>query len=255
MNMGKEQASMGNERSRAEQFARKLVDTYGDAVWSVVLYGSAARGEYREGVSDLNLLVILREVGVESLRRGSSLAREWAAARNPPPLMMSETEWSRSADVFPIEYTDIRDAHVVLVGQDPFAGVQIQWEHLRLQCEHELKGKKIQLRERYLISAGAPEELGALLVQSFPTFLTLFRTAIRLSGQSVPRQPGAVIDALAAQVGFDPEPLRAILQSRDAGTKLLPSADDPVVAGYLDAVTRTADWLDRLKSPGPAARL
>lgn len=246
---------MGKERERAEKFARRLADAYGDSLRAVVLYGSAARGDYREGSSDLNLLVVLDELDAAALHRGSPLAREWVAARNPPPLMFSESEWRSSADVFPIEYTDIRDAHVVLLGEDPFAGLRIDWEHLRLQCEHELKGKKIQLREGYMISADVPEDLGKLLIHSFPTFLTLFRTALRLAGDPVPREPGAVLDALAARVGFDPEPLRAILQARAGGTNLLPSADDPIVSGYLAAVTGTGEWLDGLESPGPAARL
>jgi predicted nucleotidyltransferase len=246
---------MGKERERAEKFARRLAETYGDSLRTVVLYGSAARGDYREGTSDLNLLVVLRELDDAALRRGSALAREWVSEKNPPPLLFSEAEWRASADVFPIEYTDIRDANVLLFGDDPFAGLEIGWEHLRLQCEHELKGKKIQLRERYMIAAESPEELGRLLLQSFPTFLTLFRTALRLAGDGVPREPGAVLDALAARVGFDPEPVRAILQARGGATNLLPSADDPIVTGYLSAVSRTAEWLDGMSSPGPAARV
>lgn len=246
---------MGSERARAEKFAQRLAKTYGDALRAVVLYGSAARGDYREGVSDLNLLVILDDLSPETLRDGSALAREWVAERNPPPLMLSQSEWRASADVFPIEYTDIRDANVVLFGEDPFAGLEIHWEHLRLQCEHELKGKKIQLRERYMISAGMPEELGRLLIQSFPTFLTLFRCALRLAGERVPREPGAVLDALAGRVGFDPEPLRAIVQARTAETNFLPSAEDPIPVGYLTAVTATAEWLDRLERPGASARV
>lgn len=253
MNSGKETGDMGDERSRAERFARRLAEVYGDALRTVVLYGSAARGDYREGTSDLNLLVILAEVDSAALRAGSELSREWVSQRNPPPLMFSESEWRASADVFPIEYTDIRDAHVVLHGEDPFVGLEIHWEHLRLQCEHELKGKKIQLRERYMLAAASPEELGRLLVQSFPTFLTLFRSVLRLAGERVPREPGAVLDALAARVDFDPEPLRAVQQARAGGTNLLPSANDPVVTGYLEAVSRTAERLDGMRAPGPGA--
>ena len=123
------------------------------------------------------------------LRRGTAIAREWAERGNPPPLMFSEAEWHASADVFPIEYGDMRDSHVVLHGVDPFERLDIDWEHLRLQCEHELKSKQIKLREQYLLLSSEPAGLGALLTHSFPTFLTLFRAGLRLAGEVAPREP------------------------------------------------------------------
>src|SRR5687767_14535457 len=119
---------MGEERTRAEEYTRRLVGAYGDALVAVVLYGSAARGDYRAGVSDLNLLVILNSADAAVLRRGSALAQEWASAGNPPPLVLGEAEWRESADVFAIEYSDMRDAHVILHGASPFAGLDIQWD-------------------------------------------------------------------------------------------------------------------------------
>ncbi len=237
---------MSDAMERANAFSAELKEAFGDDLVSVVLYGSAARGEYREGVSDLNVLVLLRGTGAASLRRGSSLARRWVAERNPPPMILGEEEWHRSADVFPIEYSDIRDAHLVLAGTDPVQGIEVHTEDLRRQCEREIKGKHIQLREHFMLAAGEPAELGTLLVKSFPTFLVLFRTVLRLAGDPVPRDPEETVRATAARVGFDPAPLLEIWRARAGGGKLTPVADSPVVAGYLDAVERVAVWVDRL---------
>lgn len=240
---------MGTERAKAEEFTRKLASTFGDRLVSALLYGSAARGDYREGISDLNLLVILQGTEAASLRLGSTLAREWASAGNPPPLVLSESEWRASADVFPIEYSDIRDANVLLHGPDPFAGIAIGWRDLRLQCEHELKSKQIRLREHYLLVADDAEGLGKLLVQSFPTFLTLFRAGLRLAKQDVPRAPDQVIGAIATLAGFDPEPFLAVHRARGGDGTFAPEPDDPIVSGYLDTVKLTTNWLDRLVPP------
>jgi hypothetical protein len=237
---------------RAEEFAERLAGVYGDDLVSAVLYGSAARGDYREGVSDLNLLVILRLADVGALRRGAPLAREWAGEGNPPPLLLGEAEWRGSADVFPIEYRDIRDAHVVLRGADPFAGLEIRWSDLRHQCEHELKGKQIQLREQFLLVSEEPERLGALLVHSFPSFLTLFRTLLRLAGDEVPRDSEAVVRGVAGRVGFDPEGLLRIQAARGRPAGFAPAADGVEVVGYLTAIKRSAGWLDA-REPGPGA--
>lgn len=236
---------MGKEIERAERFARELSAAYGEALVSAVLYGSAARGEYREGISDLNVLVLLTDTRPVTLRAGSKLARAWVAERNPPPLMLSLDEWRASADVFPIELSDIRDAHRVLLGADPFSGITIRPEDLRHQCEHELKGKQIQLRERYLLSADQPAELEQLLLKSFPTFLVLFRTVLRLSGGDASRDPEAVVRRVAEHVGFDAAPLLEVNRAR-GGAKLDARADSPVVVGYLDAVEAVVRYVDRL---------
>jgi predicted nucleotidyltransferase len=243
---------MGAERNQADAFTKKLQSVFGDALVSVVLYGSAARGDYREGVSDLNLLVVLRSTDAAALRLASPLAREWSEKGNPPPLVLGEAEWRDSADVFPIEYMDMRDAHLLLHGADPFAGLDIQWRDLRLQCEHELKSKQIRLREHYLLVAESSEELGKLLTHSFPTFLTLFRTALRLARQEVPRAPEAVITAVSTLAGFDPEPFRAVQRAREAKTAFLPPPANGVVTGYLESVERITRWLDHLTEALPA---
>lgn len=242
---------MGNEIRRAESFARELARSYGDRLVSVVLYGSAARGEYTEGVSDLNVLVLLRDTAPGTLRRGSQLARRWVEEGNAPPLMLAADEWRRSADVFPIELTDIRDAHRVLYGEEPFAGIEIDPRDLRHQCEHELKGKHIQLREHYLLSAGEPRELEELLKRSFSTFLVLFRTVLRLVGEPGVREPEEVVRRTAARVGFDPDPLLAVLRARQgAGGGLHATADSPEVVGYLEAVAHTVEFVDRIAESG-----
>lgn len=236
-------------RKRAQDFARSLVERYGDEVVSVVLYGSAARGDYKEGLSDLNTLVLLRTISPELLRRGTEIARAWAEEGNPPPLMFSESEWYASADVFPIELGDIAEAHVVLHGTDPFEGMKIDWEHLRLQCEHELRSKQIQLREQYMLLSTDPAAIGQLLAHSFPTFLTLFRAALRVAGVAAPRDPEAAIAAVAERADFDPAPFLEVHNARRTNASLKPPPDAPVVTGYLTAVARTSSWLDRLQTP------
>jgi predicted nucleotidyltransferase len=237
-------------RERAERFAGEMQKAYGADLASVVLYGSAARGEYRPGVSDLNVLVLLREVSPAALRRASEAARAWVAEGNPPPLMMSADEWRGSADVWAIELADMRDAHVTVAGAEPFEGIDIRLEDLRMQCERELKGKQIQLRERYLLFAGEPAELGELLTRSFSTFLVLFRTVLRLGGDEGPRDAESVVRRLAERVGLDPAPLLEVHRARAGGEKLRPQADAPVVVGYLDAVSRVVAYVDRLVHGG-----
>lgn len=237
---------MAKGMEQAERLRDELARAYGDDLVSVVLYGSAARGDFQPGVSDLNVLVLLRRADAAALRRGTEVAKRWAAQGNPPPLLLGAEEWRRSADVFPIEVSDIREAHRVLHGPDPFEGVSVDREHLRLQCENELKGKQIRLRERYLLLAGSPRELGEMLTASLSTFLALFRAVLRLAGEEAPRDPEATVRAVGALTGMPPEPVLALLRARGGSVRYRPAADAPEVVGYLEGVDRVVRWVDRL---------
>lgn len=236
---------MGKETERARAFARDLAGAWGDALRAVVLYGSAARGEYRDGASDLNLLVLLGDTGAATLRRGSALARAWAAEGNPPPLVMSEAEFRDSVDTFPIELSDIREAHVLLHGADPFAGLEIRPADLRLQLERELKAAQLRLRTHFLAQSGDAARFEPVLLKSLSTFMVMFRTVLRLSGVEVARDPEATVRALAAQVGFEPAPLLEILAARAGRAKVDARPESALVTGYLDAVARVVEYVDR----------
>lgn len=250
--MTRDAGQMPEELERAQRFAWDMESLYGDDLVSVVLYGSAARGEYRRGASDLNVMVLVRELTPAALRRAGQRARDWVAQGNPTPLMLSHDEWLRSADVFAIEVADMREAYHVLAGADPFAGVAVDPEDLRLQCEKELKGKQILLREQYLLFAGEPAELGGLLVRSFSTFLVLFRTVLRLSGEAGVRDAEEVVHKVAARAGFNPGALLEVHRARASGQPPRPTADSPLAVGYLDAVDRVVTYVDRLVREGGA---
>lgn len=235
---------MSQERLIAEKYAADLGSILGDALVSVVLYGSLARAEYRAGRSDINLLVVTRELGIDQLRATSRSAREWVQAGNPPPLMLSEAEWRNSSDVFPLEYSDIRDAHVLLAGSDPFVGMRVLRGHLRLQVEREFRSKKIQLREGFLAAADASDELGDLLLRSLSTFLTLFRASLRLAGRPVPRATEDLITATGSVIGFTPEPVLQLLEARNRSVPLSAGFESPLPAAYLDVIERCVHWLD-----------
>jgi hypothetical protein len=229
-----------------DQLAARLVDLLGDDVLSIVLYGSAAREQYVKGSSDLNVLVLLRAVDEVALRRCTRLAREWAQYGNPPPLLLADEEMRRSLDIFPIEYGEIREAHRVLHGSDPFSQIEIEQKYLRLQCERELKTALIQLRERYLLIADEPEEVGTLLLGSVTTFLVHYRTILRLEGDPIPADEADLVVAVASRAGFSPDPVLEALRARRANESLRVPAGDPTAVGYLEAAARAVAYVDAL---------
>jgi predicted nucleotidyltransferase len=89
--------------------------------YSAVLYGSAARGDFVPGRSDINLMLVLEQLTAPVLRSLSRAFSAWRKATPEPPLILSRAEWNRASDAFPIEITDMRLSYQVLRGSDPLA--------------------------------------------------------------------------------------------------------------------------------------
>ena len=79
--------------------------------------------------------------------------------------------------------------------------------YLRLQCEHELRGKHIQLRQTYLLHRSDGAVLARMLRASASGFATLFRTLLRLRGEPLPAEPARVIQRVADLYQLDAQGL------------------------------------------------
>ena len=123
-----------------------LVAGLGDKLAAIVAFGSAVRGGYVPGRSDVDLIVVLEEDDRELLETiGPPLLLARTSARIES-VLMTKRELARAADVFPLLYDDVRNTHHILHGDDPFAGLTIADTHRRLRIEQELRDARIRLR-------------------------------------------------------------------------------------------------------------
>jgi hypothetical protein len=213
---------------------------------SIVLFGSAAAGDFLQGVSHYDLLVVVEPLGVSELEALGPAIRQWRKAGNPLPLLFTPAQLAASTDAFAIELLDMQDARRVLLGDDPLANLKIDPGHVRIHLERELKGKSLALRDRYVLAAGDQEMILALLTESLSTFLSLFRTALRLYQPEVPSPKLEALDALARHIPFDPQPLVTVHELKEDRRKAA-GIDMPALFGQywqvIETVTAAADRL------------
>ena len=69
-----------------------LKATHGDNLASVVLYGSAATGDFVQIESDYNLLIALHRITPEDLRQAQAPMREWQRLGHPLPVYFTLAE-------------------------------------------------------------------------------------------------------------------------------------------------------------------
>jgi hypothetical protein len=229
-----------------DDLVTQLRAAYGDELRCVVLYGSAAVGEQLGKRTDLNVLVIVKQIDVERLRREAAIARAWANTGNAPPLTLSDAEWSASADIFPMEYSDILERHRVLYGTPPFEGVRPSREHLRLQAENEAMGKLIQFRQGILATGGDHRAILELLRDSISTFMVIFRAVVRLHGETPPRGQEELCTVVGRLAGFDATPFAKVVRHVRGTEKLTEGDTQGVLSGYLQSLQRLVEHIDRM---------
>lgn len=233
--------------SDLERFADEVSRASGDNLVSLVLYGSAARGEFNPARSDLNLLLILREASPAALKPLGAAIRDWVKHGQPPPWVFTEEGFKASADVFPMEIEDMREAHGVLRGVDPLEGVTTERAHLRAQLEREARQKLLHLRTHYPASAPDGRALSALVESSFRGFLPLFRALLRLHGEHPPRAVEELVRLAAEAAGCEATLFRWAIE-RHAGKKVgTLQAYDLVAERYLEAIEQIVLHIDRLE--------
>jgi hypothetical protein len=236
-----------------DDLVAQLRAAYGSALRAMVLYGSAAGGEHHAEHSDYNVLVIVRDLSIESMRAASAAGRAWVEAKNPPPLTLTEAEWRSSVDVFAIEHADIRDRHKMLyadAGYDPLQGITIAPHDLRFQLEYEAMGTLLRLRRHILGSSDDAADRAKLLAASASQVLVLFRTLLRHAGETPPEDNEALCRAAGKRAGFDPAPFVEVVGHRRGAAKLTGTRVNDVLAGYHTGLQRVVAYVDALPDAG-----
>jgi hypothetical protein len=215
--------------------------------YSAVLYGSAARGDYHERTSDINLLLLLPDAAPATLRALGPAFKAWREKVAVPPLIMTREEWSQAADVFPLELTDIRAAYRMLRGPDPVAGPPVDRAALRHALESELRGKLLRLRQGFALLDGEPRLLGALATHTLPTLLVLYRALLELHRRPVvpPSDSERVIREVAMLVVAPPEGSLSVVRHRAEPEW---SCTPEQFQQYLSMVERAARHVDHFQS-------
>lgn len=218
----------------------KTLDAQGGV--SAILYGSAARGDWVAGRSDVNLMLVVDDATPEGLRRYAPAVAAWHQAGFTPPLLIGREEWSRAADVFPVEIIDMRAAHRLLLGPDPLAGLTVKPEDLRQALETAYRGKLLRLRQAYVRFADEPIILGGFTAASISELLVLFRATAVLLGRQAGSGPEDTIASLEDLPGIDGQALRDVLPHRGDGQWGCPRE---TFVRYLESVRTIAELVDQ----------
>src|SRR5271157_994804 len=232
---------------KLQQLVSRLEYACGEDLVAVVLYGSAARDDYHEQYSDLNLLIVLRQMKPSIYPALAGVLKWWSHEEKlRPPIIMTMEELRESADVFAIEMLDIQGSHKTLHGEEVLSGIEVPMNLHRVEVEHELRTTLLRLRNHLLLTNDGDEELKAVMAKSVTSVLTLFRHALIALGENAPNGKAQVLEHAAEVFGFNDKLLRSVLELRHEAH----AVDNVrgVYHAYMDAILAVAHGLE-VKAP------
>ncbi len=229
------------------EFVLTVRNLLGEDLKSIILYGSAARGEFDLKRSDLNVLVVLDQVDFQHLATMAPLMKKWYRQRIATPLVVSPQYLSSALDVYPLEFLEMQAARRVLFGDDVLAEIAPPIQAIRRQCEQEARGKLLHLREIVLETALKPKHLQQAMVLSVPSFVRIGRYVLRLLEQPTQLHAKEVIIELRKATQLPLEGME-IAWNIKTGERTPPRSD--IVSffkTYLNDVVAITTFVDNLK--------
>jgi hypothetical protein len=209
---------MGMEK-KLDDLTQQLTNTFGERMVSVILYGSAAAGDWQERSSDLNILCVLNSLTSAELKSADRIFQAWVKQGNPPPLLLTEQEVRQSSDCFPIEFHDMQERRRVLAGRDVVADLTIDFSYYRAFVERELRTKQIRLRQKSVAVMADPERLLKLMLDSISTFCALGRHALILGKRPARWKKREILSAISDATGAPLTAANQLLDIREFGKK------------------------------------
>jgi hypothetical protein len=186
-----------------QTYVKDVKGVFREQLEGMLLYGSAVRGEFLPGRSNLNILLLVSSYDSAVLKQYSALHRHWSKEQIVVPLFLTEEELHTSAAVFPLEFLEIQEQHRVLGGHDPFIGFHMKTDRLRDAVVQGLTSNVLRLRQRYVEGGGSDDATLILLPLSITSFIPLLRGVQRLIGRPVLSHSDAVIKDVADQLKLD----------------------------------------------------
>ena len=229
-------------------FTADYQNAFGADLESIILYGSAARGEYVAGRSDINCMIVLTDAGIDKLACAMPLVATWRKSRVSTPLFLTKDYITMSLDTFPIEFLTMKAAYKVVFGQDMLKDLAFEKSFVRLQCERELKGKLLHLRQRFVETEGAAKKITALISLSLPAFLSLFQSILFLKDRPPVASRTGLLAEIARETGINLQVFTELAAVRD-GTKKLKAAEAlKLMNAYISEIKIITNQIDVLQT-------
>ncbi|MEA1926840.1 MAG: hypothetical protein U9N73_01430 [Candidatus Auribacterota bacterium] len=227
-------------------YLEEMIDLLGNNLITAAVYGSAVTGDYSEKSSDINIILVCENVGLPTLKECLKLVSKGIRKRIVAPLFFTRSYIENSVDVFPIEFLNIKENHLLLYGEDILSGITVDLKNLRHQCEEQIKGKLVRIRQAYLEVGLKRKGIEALLKESLSSLIPVFAGLLRLRGIDSPREKEKVFSRLGEEFKLDSQIFITIFRDKKNDEKIGGVEVEIFFGRYLDQLEKLSRVVDGL---------
>ena len=207
--------------SKLNQAVAALKAGLGDNLYACCLYGSAVRGNSIEGVSDLNLLIVLNE---SNSAAHQAVARALDGFAKVDPFVLAKGGFERSVRAFAAKFASIRRNYRVLHGTDPLAGIELDPSMERFLCEQALRNLRLRLVYSF-VTRSRHNKYDRFVASHVTAMFVHFSEALRLEEIAIPADFSARIPVLEREYKIDGKVLADVLALKRAPRRSFTDAE------------------------------
>ncbi len=233
-------------KNKITNYLEDILKMHQDRISSIFIYGSATGRNYIKGISDINMAFIFKELDFQDLKKSLKMISRGIPKKITAPLFLTKRHIETSLDVFPMEFLEMKENHVVVYGEDLLSDLDIRAQNIRLFCEEQIKGKLIRIRQAYLEVGLAKKGVEALLKESLASFITVFRNLVRLKGKEPEKEKDRMLVQLCDEFGLDREVFLPIYRDKSNDERIGSKDVEVYLEKYIDELQKLAISVDKL---------
>jgi len=234
-------------REALKVFGEEMIAGLGDNLRSITVVGSSLTEDFRSGRSDINTVLVLGKQTLGALKTIAGISKSMRKKKLSAPLLMTEAYIERSRDVFGIEFLDFQLMHETIFGEDPFATLSFAKEHVRLQCERELKATLIRLRQGYVAAAANKRLVRDILISAAKGLGPLLRGMLWLKDVERPNTSQKTLSKSASDFSVNMDSLRVVGRWRHEKIRLSEAEIEDAFEAVYATVEQLAVVVDKLE--------
>jgi hypothetical protein len=228
-------------------FLEDLLAGLNDNVVSIFVHGSATGEDYDAKTSDINIGFVLKDVSISAIKSVIKKVRTALKKKITVPLFLSQEYINKSLDTFPMEFLEMKETGIVVYGENVLDSIDVKKEDLRRECEYQLKGKLITIRQAFLEQALSRRGLEILLKQSLNSLFPVFRTILRLKAdKTLVLNKEETLEALSGGCKVDVSSFMEVYKDKKSDGRIGGKPAEEFIEAFLIELNRLSEIVDEM---------